>query len=354
MIGIFATGEEQAPDETGRMTNASWCFASILWASFSGLFSAEASPQRSVGTVAEASGAVRDGVGSARKLKAGKRFRDCKDCPQMIVVPAGAFIIGSPPDEPGRREGEGPQKEIRIGRPFAVGRYEVTRRQYQAFLHATHHPVSGNCVTDRRKPGTWAPDPATNFYDPGFVQTGDHPAACVSWYDAKAYVAWLNARTGGGYRLPTEAEWQYAARAGSTSAYPWGASIHDGCAYMNGYDLTILAKKGNAYKGEAIPYANCSDGYVNTSPVGSYAPNAFGIYDMIGNVADWIEDCGRGSYAQLRADGTQTAGDCKRHMVLGGSWGTQPRQLRSAERISYEATAVDDSIGIRVAKDVRE
>jgi formylglycine-generating enzyme required for sulfatase activity len=282
----------------------------------------------------------------------GRPFRDCTDCPEMIVVPAGTFTIGSPPDEPGRREVEGPQKEIRIGRPFAIGRYEVTRRQYEAFLHATQHPVGGNCVTDRRHPGTWAPDPATNFYDPGFPQTGDHPAACVSWNDAKAYIAWLNARTGGGYRLLTEAEWQYAARAGSTTAYPWGPSIHDGCTHINGYDLTILAKKGNLYKGEAVPYANCSDSYVNTSPVGSYAPNAFGIYDMIGNVADWTDDCRTLTFDQMRGDGTEAAGDCRRRMVLGGSWGTQPRQLRSAERISYEPTAVDDSIGIRVAKDL--
>jgi sulfatase modifying factor 1 len=283
-------------------------------------------------------------------LAAGTQYRDCRACPEMIVVPAGAFTIGSPPDELGRRDDEGPQKDIRIGQPFAVSRYEVTRQQYEAFLRDTKHPVSSNCMTDRRKPGTWALDAETNFHDPGFRQTGEHPAACVSWNDAKAYIAWLNTKTGGGYRLLTEAEWEYLARAGSTAAYPWGASIHDGCAHMNGYDRVIMAKKGDLYKGEAVSFANCSDGYLNTSPVGSFAPNAFGIFDMIGNLAEWIEDCSTPSYASMQSDGTPQAGDCSKRMVRGGSWGTQPRQLRSAERIRYSPTDVDDSIGVRVAK----
>ncbi|HET9398613.1 MAG TPA: formylglycine-generating enzyme family protein [Sphingomicrobium sp.] len=268
----------------------------------------------------------------------------------MIVIPAGRFTIGSPADEAGRRDDEGPKAEIQIGHPFAIGRYEVTRRQYEAFLSDTKHPVSGNCMTDRRKPGTWALDPETDFHDPGFPQTGDHPAACVSWDDAKAYIAWLNAKSGGGYRLPSEAEWEYAARAGSSTEYPWGPSIHDGCIHINGYDLTIAAAKGDLYKGEPVSFANCTDGYLNTSPVGTYAANAFGIYDMIGNVGEWVEDCSTTSYAAIRADGTSEFGDCSKRMVRGGSWGTAPRQMRSAERMRYDPAAIDDSIGIRVAK----
>jgi len=281
---------------------------------------------------------------------AGEKFRDCEDCPEMIVIPAGSFVMGSPADEPGRREDEGPQRDIRIDRPFAVGRYEVTRRQYEAFLGDTHHPVSGNCVTDRRKPGTWAADPDTNFHDPGFEQSADHPAACVSWNDAMAYVAWLNRKSGGGYRLLREAEWEYVARAGSTTAYPWGASVDQGCEHMNGYDQVILGKKGNLYQDEAVPYAACSDGYLNSAPVGSFAANAFGVHDMIGNLGEWIEDCATLSYAALQPDGTHGDGDCGKRVVRGGSWGTQPRQLRSAERIRYGPADVDDSIGIRVAK----
>ena len=292
-------------------------------------------------------------VASPTNLAAGARFRDCADCPEMITVPAGTFTIGSPADEPGRRDDEGPQRKIRIDRPFAVGQYEVTRRQYEAFLRETRHPVSGNCMTDRRKSGTWALDAQTNVHDPGFVQSGKHPAACVSWYDAKAYLAWLNAKTGGGYRLLTEAEWEYVARAGSITAYPWGPDIKHGCSYMNGFDRVIVNKKGDLYKGERVSYADCSDGYLNTAPVGSYLPNTFGIYDMIGNLAEWVEDCSTSSYALMRVDGTAEGGDCDKRIVRGGSWGTQPRQLRSAERTRYSPTAVDDSIGIRVAKTVQ-
>jgi formylglycine-generating enzyme required for sulfatase activity len=289
---------------------------------------------------------------SARQpgFAAGTRFRDCAGCPEMVVIPAGTFVIGSPADEPGRGPDEGPQKSIRIDQPFAVGRYEVTRRQYAAFLRATKHPVSGNCMTDRRTPGTWALDAVTNFRDPGFPQTPDHPAACVSWNDAKAYVAWLNTRTGGGYRLLSEAEWEYAARAGSTTAYPWGPSVNGACAHMDGFDKVIVDKKGDLYEGEAVPFMNCSDGYLNTAPVGSYAPNRFGLYDMIGNVAEWVEECATQSYAAMQPDGTQEAGDCGKRIIRGGSWGTQPRQLRSAERIRNKPDDVDDSIGIRVAK----
>jgi formylglycine-generating enzyme required for sulfatase activity len=287
-------------------------------------------------------------------LQPGRLFRDCEECPEMVVIPAGSFTIGSPPDEPGRQVDEGPQVKLSIDGPFAAGRYEVTRRQYEAFLRDTNHPVAGNCMTDRRKPGTWALDPETNIRDPGFVQAGDHPAACVSWNDAKAYVAWLNAKAGGGYRLLAEAEWEYLARAGTQTAYPWGPDIDRGCPHMNGYDRVILAKKGNLYKGEAVPFANCSDGYLNTSPVGAFAPNAFGVYDMIGNLAEWVEDCSTASYAALQPDARHADGDCAKRMVRGGSWGTQPRQVRAAERLRYKPTDVDDSVGIRVAKDIRD
>lgn len=278
------------------------------------------------------------------------QFQDCDGCPDMIIVPAGRFIIGSPAKEPGRGQDEGPQKEIVFAEPFAVSRYEVTRAQYKAFLRQTGHKISGGCITDRRKPGTWAADDHTNVEDPGFEQGDNHPAACVSWNDAMAYIGWLNSRTGGGYRLLSEAEWEYVARAGSTTAYPWGASIHDGCRHLNGYDKMILGKKGNLYEGEVVPFANCSDGFVNTAPVGSFQANAFGIHDMLGNLGEWVADCATPSYAGMLEIGVSEGGDCSKRMVRGGSWGSQPRQLRSAERYRYSPTDVDDSIGIRVGK----
>lgn len=280
-------------------------------------------------------------------LVAGAEIRDCRECPAMVVVPAGAFTIGSPDDEPGRGKDEGPRRRITFSRPFAVSRHEVTLAQYDAFLRETGHPVSGGCLTDRIKTGDWQYDAATTLRDPGFAQTPDHPVACVSWNDAQAYVAWLNRRTGGGYRLPSEAEWEYVARAGATTVYPWGDDVNDGCAHENLTDATFRRKYPQSGA------AACDDGALNTSPVGAYRPNAFGLHDVTGNLGEWVEDCASQSYEQLPADGSpDRSGDCARHVVRGGSWGTLPKDSRSANRIRYPAVHTDDSVGIRLVKDL--
>lgn len=278
----------------------------------------------------------------------GSAFRECDRCPEMVVVPAGRFVIGSPSDEPGRAADEGPRTPIAIGTPFAVSRFEVTRGQYQAFLEASGRAISGNCITDRRELGQWQPDARTNLQDPGFPQADNHPVVCVTWHDARAYAAWLSAATGATYRLLSEAEWEYVARAGTATAYPWGERAEDGCGYMNGTDATFRAKYA------ALPYAGdfgtCDDGTLNTAPVGSYRANAFGLHDMIGNVGEWVEDCTVPTYAGLATDGAARGGTCTKVVVRGGSWGTIARQLRVAERLNYAPTDADDSIGIRVAR----
>jgi formylglycine-generating enzyme required for sulfatase activity len=288
-----------------------------------------------------------------RTEDAGMTIWDCAECPQLALVPAGAYTIGSPADEADRGKDEGPQKRITLLRPFAVGRFEVTRGEYDAFLRATGRPIQGGCVTDRIKPGTWAVDAATNLRDPGFAQDDEHPVVCVSWHDAQAYVDWLRARTGRSYRLLSEAEWEYVARAGTTSTYPWGPSADTGCEDANLGDTTFRKKYGAIVQG--YPTALCSDGWLNTAPVGSYRANAFGLHDLLGNVGEWIRDCATISYATLPTDGTaDLSGDCARHMVRSGSWGAQNSDARVANRIRYPATQVDDSIGIRVAKDLDE
>ena len=291
--------------------------------------------------------AVLLGAAPAGELKPGTSFRDCADCPEMIVVPTGSFTMGSPATEAGRGTDEGPQRRVDIPKPFAVSRLEVSRAQYEAFLRATTRPVGGNCITDRRKQGDWKPDPETNLRNPGFTQADNHPVVCISWNDAKAYVAWLNSKTEGGYRLLSEAEWEYVARAGSTTAYPWGDEPSDGCAFMNGTDRTFRAKY------PALTYVQdlgCDDGALKTAPVGSYRANAFGVHDMIGNVGEWVEDCSAPSYEGLDSTPAPRTGDCVKRVVRGGSWGTIARQLRVAERLNYAPTDLDDSIGIRVAK----
>lgn len=276
---------------------------------------------------------------------AGAILWECPNCPQMVMVPAGAFTMGSPDEEPGRGKDEGPLRRVTVARPYAVGRFKVTRGEYQAFLAATGRAVKGGCVTDRASKGTWAPDPGATFLDPGFHQEDNHPAVCVTYDDALAYAAWINGQTQGGYRLLTEAEWEFAARAGTTTAYPWGSSADDGCDFANTADLTAKDHYPD------WPTAGCRDGAMNTSPVGTYRPNRFGLYDMIGNDADWVQDCATQSYAALPLDGSaDLSGDCTRHVVRGGSWGAIPKDTRVANRVRYPASQVDDSVGIRLAK----
>lgn len=269
--------------------------------------------------------------------------RDCEHCPEMVVIPAGTAIVGASADDPFRSADELPERRVVIREAFAVSRYEVTRDQYEAFVRATNRPVGGDCLTDRRQRGDWQIDANTTFRDPGFVQAGDHPVACVNLDEAEAYVAWLNEQTGGGYRLLTEAEWEYVARGGATEnfVYPWGNDPSAGCPFANVFDRSMMAQytgiDTSGYK--VFDPMDCEDGRLNTSPVGSLQPNAFGVYDIIGNVAEWIEDCHDPA--------------CARRLVKGGSWGSLAHNVRIAERIPYPATHRDDSIGIRVARTMR-
>ena len=282
--------------------------------------------------------------------------RECRQCPEMVVVPAGTALLGAGADDRFGRPDEKPERRFTIPRAFAVSRHEVTRREYETFVLATQRPILGDCLTDRVQRGTWALDAGTTFRDPGFAQGDEHPVACVNWDEAQAYVAWLNAQAGGGFRLLTEVEWEYVARAGATrnTVYPWGDDPAGACAYANGFDRTASA----AYEGvdtSAYPTFDplpCSDGWLNTAPVGSLAPNAFGVYDMIGNVSEWIDDCYADSHDALTGAGTlpATATPCARRIAKGGSWGTLAHNLRTAERFPYAPTHRDDSIGIRVAR----
>ena len=266
--------------------------------------------------------------------------RDCEQCPEMVAIPAGTAIVGASADDKLSNPDELPERRVVIREPFAVSRYEITRDQYEGFVRATNRPVGGGCLTDRVKRGDWQPDAATTFRDPGFAQAGDHPVTCVNWDEAHAYVAWLNSQTGGGYRLPTEVEWEYVARGGATEnlVYPWGNESARGCPFANAFDRTAMA----AYAGidtsgfRVFDPMECEDGRLNTAPVGSFAPNGFGVYDLIGNVAEWVEDCYEAK--------------CARRIVKGGSWGTLAHNVRIAERIPYAADHRDDSIGIRVVK----
>ena len=286
-----------------------------------------------------------------------KVTRDCEHCPEMVAIPAGTAIVGAGADDKFRNADEA-ERTFTIRERFLVSKYEITLDQYEAFVRATNRAVGGDCLTDRRKRGDWQYDAATTFRDPGFAQGRDHPVACVNWDEAQAYVAWLNTQTSGGYRLLSEVEWEYVARGGATQnfAYPWGNDPARGCPFANAFDQAALQNyKGIDTSGYKVyDPMPCSDGLLNTSPVGSLQPNAFGVHDIIGNVAEWVADCYSATRENLSESGAPPAEPtCAKRLVKGGSWGSLAHNVRIAERLPYAGTHRDDSIGIRVAKTLR-
>lgn len=272
-------------------------------------------------------------------------FRDCPDCPEMLSIPPGKFLMGSPADEVDKWEGgrEDPRHPVTIGQAFAMGRYEVTRAQYARFQADTGRPPAP-CV--QWLEGRWAHDPARSWRDPGFPQEDNHPVVCVSWEDATAYAAWLSRQTGKHYRLPTEAQWEYAARAGATAARYWGERIDDGCAFANISDASLKREQN------VDGLVSCDDGHVFTAPVGSYRPNVFGLYDALGNAWEWTEDCWTLGYIGAPDDGSaRLDGDCSVRVPRGASWNSHRNNVRLANRGSYMATIGFYHIGFRVARD---
>jgi formylglycine-generating enzyme required for sulfatase activity len=245
-----------------------------------------------------------------RALKPQASFRECaKDCPEMIVVPAGDFTMGSPATEQGRYGDEGPQHKVTIAKPFAVSKFDVTYADWDACVSVGGCPQPGDADFGR----------------------GTKPLIRVTWDDAQQYVAWFSQMTGQPYRLLTEAECEYAARAGSTTAYFWGDEIGKGNANCN--------RCGSAWDRRG------------TSPVGSFEPNAFGLYDMAGNVSQWVQDCYHGDYNGAPTDGSAwTSGDCHRRVARGGSWSDNPQRLRSAARAWFTTGFRDFYLGFRVGR----
>jgi formylglycine-generating enzyme required for sulfatase activity len=283
----------------------------------------------------------------------GAVFRDCPDaCPEMVVIPPGRYDMGSPPTEPGRFDSESPQHRVTIGYPLAVGRYDVTRGEYAAFVAATGYKPAGGCFTLDLSGAAVGENARANWRRPGFRQTARDPVVCVNVDDAGAYVAWLSRKTGHAYRLLSEAEYEYAERAGTATAFWWGNDATAICHFANAADLDAKARFPTAqsmFPGSAVD--SCHDGYAFTSPVGRYAPNAFGLYDMAGDVWSWLTDCENHSYAGAPTDGSASlAGDCGRRALRGGSWQYDARILRSANRDVAPASARLIEVGFRVAR----
>ena len=293
--------------------------------------------------------------------QAGNRFRDCPQCPEMVVVPAGSYWMGSPPHEQGRTEREGPVHEVTIAEPFAIGRYEVTVAEFRWFVKDTGHRVydatrSPSDYFDRlSREMDWNATMREANY------SGQHPASMVGWTDAQAYVAWLSRMTGERYRLPSESEWEYAARAGTATSRYWGEVAEDLCRHANG--------------ASSFSDLSCRDGHRGAAPVGSFVANGWGLHDMLGNVYEWTEDCGymMTGYLRIPSDGSAwgplecsrqqlsnvfgwatvlglgwCAFQCDIHVVRGGSYRSQTDELRAAYR-GWER-GPDRATGFRVAR----
>jgi formylglycine-generating enzyme required for sulfatase activity len=283
-----------------------------------------------------------------RTLKPMETFADCAGCPQMVALAAGQFMMGSSQDDIDNGlagANEGPQHKVVIPQPFAVGRFEVTRDQFEAFVDATGYKFSNRCVTFESNTPQERPD--RSFRNPGFTQTGTNPAVCIGWTDAKAYVAWLVQSTGKPYRLLSESEWEYASRGGSTSRYGFGDDAADLCQYANGADQSAeQAKLPSDYA-----YMACSDGYAHTAPVGSFKANGWSLSDTLGNAWELTEDCYAADYTTMPADGSaREAADCPARTARGGSWFSNASSLRPAVRAGAAPDQRHDDLGFRVAR----
>lgn len=276
-----------------------------------------------------------------------REFRECPECPQMVAVPAGKFLMGSPVGEAGRFDSEGPQHAVSV-KAFALGEYPVTSDEFLAFLRDTgYQPQPCNPILGLM----WHSPGHGLAYAPSNSEPPRWPAVCLDWKDAAAYIAWINAKAraarpalaahaDGPYRLPSEAEWEYAARAGTTTARWWGDAVGSGNANCNGcgsrWDHKLLA------------------------PVDAFAANPFGLYGMLGNAWEWTADCWHPSYVGAPADGRawQGGGDCGKRAIRGGAWNNVPLFVRSAARVGAGAngTAQDFDYstltGFRLARDL--
>ena len=262
----------------------------------------------------------------------------------MVVLPAGSYRMGSPSYEQGRQV-EGPVHEVTIAVPFAIGVYEVTVAEFGRFVDETGYSAGSSCRT--YEGGKYEDRAGRGWRNPGFGQSGRHPVACVNWNDAQAYVAWLSRETGEEYRLPSESEWEYAARAGTATARYWGEGESGQCRHANGADASLKER----YSDWPSLVASCRDGHVHTAPAGSFAANGWELHDMLGSVWEWTEDCWNGSYAGAPSDGNAWEhGDCSVRALRGGSWLSKPSVLRAAYRDRITTGVRFYFIGFRVVR----
>ncbi|TGO02117.1 hypothetical protein PN36_30200 [Candidatus Thiomargarita nelsonii] len=290
----------------------------------------------------------------ALKNQPSQSFRDGKDFrdrladggfgPKMVWIPAGSFRMGD--IQGGGYGDEQPVHEVSVGR-FAMGQYEVTVSEFKRFVKATGYKTDaekkGSCWT--WDDNNWGQVKGANWRNPNFSQSDKHPVACVSWNDGVAYAEWLSEQTGQTYRLPTEAEWEYAARAGTETARYWGNDPDKACGYANVHDNT--SKKENGF---SWAHHNCTDGYAQTAPVGQFKQNKFGLYDMLGNLWEWTCSQYENKYGGKEQRCAKNVNENNRFSLRGGSWYSGPSWMRSANRYDGWPPYRYDDVGFRLAR----
>jgi formylglycine-generating enzyme required for sulfatase activity len=291
-----------------------------------------------------------------------QEFRDCDNCPAMVWLPAGEFLMGTAeadrlidPRTGKPATNDGPQHEVRIGNRFALGKYEVTLGEFAGFVAETGHQTTDGCM-EFSPPETFTISEAFDWDRTGFEQAPDHPVVCVSWFDAMAYVNWLSKRTGEDYRLPSEAEWEYAARAGATGPYFWGDNEVQACDYANVRSPgahTISQRQLEADEKEGFP---CDDGVALSSAVGVFLPNDFGLHDVQGNAWEWVADCNHKDYQEAPTDGgawgdeSAPDGGCQFGVIRGGSFLNLVERSSVTVRAGRPQSGRATNMGFRVAR----
>ncbi|CAM2194958.1 Sulfatase-modifying factor enzyme domain-containing protein [Paraburkholderia kururiensis] len=282
------------------------------------------------------------------------RFKDCDVCSEMISIQSGSYLMGATTDEFVGAAGyqsmysyESPRHQVNV-KSFAIAIFSVTRHQFSVFAKETGFSEKGCRIFNGFK---WEFNSDADWQNPGFRQTDQDPVVCISWGGAQKFIEWINSKIPNTkdvhYRLPTEEEWEYAARAGTTTPMYWGRDRTQQCTYENARDLS------EEKMGPDGPHVNCDDGYARTSPVGSFKPNPWGLFDMLGNAYQWISDCSHiGYHDYLRAPPAAGAPDCRMRVVRGASWVTVPFGVRSASRLAFKTNERESTIGFRLAADL--
>jgi formylglycine-generating enzyme required for sulfatase activity len=294
---------------------------------------------------------------AAQTAPATDAARDCPVCPELALVPPGQFTMGSRPDsvEAETDTGESPGVALSFARPFLISRREITVAEFRRFVETTGAKSAPGCRIWLG--GQWVQDRDRSWRDPGFAAPprDDDPVVCVSWEDARAYAEWLGRESGKRYRIPSEAEWEYVARGGTSFPRYWGE--HDS---REDVALSLACDHANVYDRSATdalrfswPNARCNDRAPMLAPVGRYKPNAFGVFDIIGNAREWVMDCYTESYAGRPTDARAWAwqGGCERKSVRGGSWASRPSDARAPARSAERTAHRQSDLGFRVARD---